>query len=47
VAKCFCAALSMVFVSVLDCITKNEAIPLCTLLGMVLTVLALEQFNLS
>jgi len=47
VAKCFCAALSMVFVSVLDCITKNEVIPLSTLLGLVLTVLALEQFNLS
>ena len=47
VAKCFCAALSMLFVSVLDCIVKNEVIPLRTLLGMILTVLALEQFNLS
>ena len=47
VAKCFCAALSMLCVALLDSAMKHEMIPLCVALGMVLTGLALEQYNLS
>tara|TARA_B110000003_G_scaffold244904_1_gene254326 strand:+ start:361 stop:1413 length:1053 start_codon:yes stop_codon:yes gene_type:complete len=47
VAKCFCAALSMLCVALLDSAMKHEAIPLRVTLGIVLTGLALEQYNLS
>ena len=47
VAKCFCAALSMLCVALLDSAMKHEMIPLRVILGIVLTGLALEQYNLS
>ena len=47
VAKCFCAALSMLCVALLDSAMKQEAIPLRVTLGIILTGLALEQYNLS
>lgn len=47
VAKCFCAAVSMLCVAVLDSAMRREAIPLRILLGVTLTGLALEQYNLS
>ncbi|CEG01293.1 Nucleotide-sugar transporter [Ostreococcus tauri] len=47
VAKCFCAALSMLCVALLDSAMKSETIPLSVVLGIVLTALALEQYNLS
>ena len=47
VAKCFCAALSMLCVALLDSAMKHEMIPLRVTLGIVLTGLALEQYNLS
>jgi UDP-sugar transporter A1/2/3 len=47
VAKCFCAALSMLCVALLDSAMKREMIPLRVVLGMILTGLALEQYNLS
>jgi UDP-sugar transporter A1/2/3 len=46
VAKCFCAAVSMLCVAVLDSALRREAIPLRILLGVTLTGLALEQYNL-
>jgi hypothetical protein len=47
VAKCFCAALSMLCVALLDSAMKHEMIPLRVVLGIVLTGLALEQYSLS
>lgn len=47
VAKCFCAALSMLCVALLDSAMKREAIPMRVVLGILLTALALEQYNLS
>ena len=47
VAKCFCAALSMLCVALLDSAMKREMIPLRVVLGMILTGLALEQYSLS
>ena len=47
VAKCFCAALSMLCVALLDSAMKHQAVPLRMMLGIVLTGLALEQYNLS
>ena len=47
VAKCFCTALSMLCVALLDSAMKHEMIPLRVILGIVLTGLALEQYNLS
>ena len=47
VAKCFCAALSMLCVALLDSAIKHEAIPMRMVLGILLTALALEQYNLS
>ena len=47
VAKCFCAALSMLCVALLDSAMKHETIPLRVVLGMLLTGLALEQYSLS
>jgi len=47
VAKCFCAALSMLCVTLLDAAMKNEMIPLRVALGIVLTGLALEQYYRS
>ena len=47
VAKCFCAALSMLCVALLDSAMKHEMIPLRVVLGMLLTGLALEQYSLS
>jgi UDP-sugar transporter A1/2/3 len=46
VAKCFCAALSMLCVALLDSAMKHEAIPLRVILGIFLTGLALEQYHL-
>jgi len=46
VAKCFCSALSMLCVALLDSAMKHEMITLRTTLGIVLTALALEQYNL-
>jgi len=47
VAKCFCAALSMLCVALLDSAMKHEVIPLRVALGAILTGLALEQYNIS
>ena len=47
VAKCFCGALSMLCVAILDAAMKRAAIPLRIVLGFILTGLALEQYNLS
>ena len=47
VVKCFCAALSMLIVAILDAAMKRAAIPLRIVLGFILTGLALEQYNLS
>ena len=47
VAKCFCAAFSMLCVALLDSAIKQEMIPLRVALGIILTGLALEQYNLS
>ena len=47
VAKCFCAAISMLCVAILDAATRRAAIPLRIVLGIILTGLALEQYNLS
>lgn len=46
VAKCFCAALSMLCVAVLDFAMKHEAIPLRVMLGIILIGLALDQYHL-
>jgi UDP-galactose transporter len=47
IAKCFCAALSMLCVALLDSAMKHEMMPLRVVLGIVLTVLAIEQYSLS
>ena len=47
VAKCFCAAISMLCVAILDAAMRREAVPLRILLGVILTGIALEQYNLS
>lgn len=47
VAKCFCTALSMLCVALLDSAMKAEIIPMRVVLGIILTGLALEQYNLS
>ena len=47
VAKCFCAALSMLCVALLDSAMKHEGVPMRVTLGIVLTGVALEQYNLS
>ena len=47
VAKCFCSALSMLCVALLDSAMKLEMIPLRVTLGVVLTGLALEQYSIS
>ena len=47
VAKCFCAAFSMLCVAFLDSAMKRQMIPLRVVLGIILTALAVEQYNLS
>ena len=47
VAKCFCSALSMLCVALLDSAMKHVMIPLHVVLGIVLVGLALEQYSLS
>ena len=47
VIKCFCAALSMLCVALIDSAMKNEAVPMRILLVIVLMVIALEQYNVS
>ena len=47
VAKCFCSAISMLCVAVLDAAMSRAGIPLRILLGAVLTAIALEQYTLS
>lgn len=47
VAKCFCAAVTMLCVAILDSAMKHEMISLGVGLGIILTGLALEQYNLS
>lgn len=47
IAKCFCAALSMLCVALLDSAMKHEWVPMHVTLGIVLTGVALEQYNLS
>jgi len=46
VAKCFCAALSMLCVALLDSFMNHETIPMRLTLGIFLTGLALEQYHL-
>ena len=47
ITKCFCAALSMLCVALLDSAMKHEMIPLRVVLGIILTGLRLEQYSLS
>lgn len=47
VAKCFVAALSMICVALLDTAIKHEPVPLHLILGILLTCIAVEQYNLS
>ena len=47
VIKCFCTALSMLCVALIDSAMKNEAVPMRILLAIVLTGIALEQYNSS
>ena len=47
VAKCFCSVISMLCVAILDAALRRAAIPLRIVLGVILTGLALEQYNLS
>jgi len=47
VIKCFCTALSMLCVALMDSAMKNEAVPMRILLAIVLTGIALEQYNSS
>lgn len=47
VAKCFCSASSMLCVALLDSTMKHKMIPLQVALGIILTGLAVEQYNLS
>ena len=45
IIKCFCTALSMLCVALIDAAMKNEAVPMRILLAIVLTGIALEQYN--
>ena len=45
--KCFCSAFSMLCVALIDSAMKNEAVPMHMLLAIVLTGIALEQYNSS
>ena len=47
VAKCFVAALSMICIAFIDATLKQEALSLQLVLGILLTCIALEQYNLS
>ena len=47
VIKCFCTAFSMLCVALIDSAMKNEAVPMRILLAIVLTGIALEQYNVS
>ena len=47
VIKCFCTALSILCVALIDSAMKNEAVPMRILLAIALTGIALEQYNLS
>lgn len=47
VGKCFCAAISMLFVAILNAAMNRVLIPLRITLGVVLTGLALEQYNVA
>ena len=46
VIKCFCTALSILCVALIDSAMKNEAVPMRILLAIALTGIALEQYNL-
>lgn len=46
-AKCFVAALSMISIVFIETSMKHETIPLRLILGVILTCLALEQYNMS
>lgn len=45
-AKCFVAAFTIIFVAVIHSAMKQEQIPLTVTLGIVLTCMALEQYNI-
>ena len=45
VIKCFCTAFSVLCVALIDSAMKNEAVPMHTLLAMVLTGIALERLG--
>ena len=47
VAKCFVAALSMICIAFIDATLKQEALSLQLVLGILLTCIALEQYNFS
>ena len=47
VIKCFCTAWSMLCVALIDSAMKNEVVPMRILLAIVLTAIALEQYNLD
>ena len=47
VAKCFCSAMSMLCVAIMDAAVRHEQIPFRVSLGMLLTVIALEQYHVS
>ena len=47
VIKCFCTAFSVLCVALIDSAMKNEAVPMRIMLAIVLTVIALEQYNVS
>lgn len=47
VIKCFCTAVSMLCVALIDSAMKNEAMPMHILLSIILTGIALEQYNSS
>ena len=46
IAKCFVTALSMITVGLLHAATSSQGIPIQICIGIVLTSIALEQFNL-
>jgi UDP-sugar transporter A1/2/3 len=46
IAKCFVGALSMITVGLLQVSTSSQSVPLHLSIGIVLTSIALEQFNL-
>ena len=45
-AKCFVSALSIVVVAVVHAAIRNETLQLNILIGIMLTCMALEQYNL-